>query len=132
MTETTIFLLTGYPRSGKTTSAAIMTRLLHPYRGRFAAILPGGINHTIDRIFSAEGNTPWVVDGWQTYEEAIALKASTTGRLITIEIAHTGTRPIELPMARTSHVIKNNGTIADLETQLAAMLRQYYPTVGSG
>lgn len=130
MSEYTIFLLTGYPRSGKTTASAIITRLLRPYGGRFAAILPAGVNQTIDRIYSMEGSIPWVVDGWQTYEEAVALKSSTQGRLITIEIIRAGTRPIELPMGRTSHIIENNGSIADLETQLGAMLRQYYPAAG--
>ena len=129
MTETTIILLTGFPRAGKTAACAIIMKLLRPFGGRYAAI-SGDVNAVLNRIYSAAGSIPWVIDGWQTYEEAIALKGGTAGRLITIEIKRAGTTPIELPMGRTSHVIENNDTLQDLEQQLAAMLRQYYPGAG--
>jgi hypothetical protein len=129
MTETTIFLLAGFPRAGKTAACAIITKLLRPFGGRYTAI-GGDVNAVLNRIYGAAGSIPWVVDGWQTYEEAIALKGGTAGRLITIEIKRAGAEWAELPMGRTSHVIENNGTLQDLERQLAAMLRQYYPGVG--
>ncbi len=126
----TVFLLTGFPRSGKTTASALLTKLLRPFGAQYIVIPPAGVEHTRNRILSSTHDHLWIVDGWQTYEEAIDLKASTKGRLITIEISRLGTTPIELPMCRTSHVIENNGTIADLERQLGAMARQYYPSAG--
>lgn len=125
----TLLLLTGFPRSGKTTAAALLTKLLRPFGAQYIVIPPAGVEHTLNRILSSNQHL-WIVDGWQTYEEAIELKSSTKGRLITIEISRTGTSSVELPMGRTSHVIENNGTIADLERQLGAMARQYYPSAG--
>ena len=125
----TIFLLAGFPRSGKTTASALLTKLLRPFGAQYAVIPTAGVEHTLNRILSSS-NHLWIVDGWQTYEEAIEFKSSTKGRLITIEITRVGTTPVELPMGRYSHSIENNGTIADLERQLGAMARQYYPGAG--
>ena len=127
--ETSILLLTGYPRSGKTTASALITKLLRPYGAKFAN-LTKGVNNVIDQIYSNPKSIPWIVDNWTTYDEAIELKGRADARLITITIDRPGASRLDLPMCRTSHVIENNGSIADLETQLGAMLRQYYPEAG--
>ena len=129
MSEYTIFLLTGFPRSGKTTAAALITKLLRPYGAKYGS-LTKGVSGIIDLIYSNPGSIPWIVDYWTTYEEAIELKGCADARLITITIERRGSVRMELPMGRTSHIIENNGSIADLEMQLGAMLRQYYPGAG--
>ena len=121
MSGNTIFLLTGTRGAGKTTAAALIKKLLGPHANYVS--LSKGIPVVIDKIYMA-GSNAIVVDDWQTYEEAIALK-SCGGSLITIEISRLCTEPKELPMGRTTHVIENNGTIKMLELQLAAALRQY-------
>ena len=126
MTDTTIFLFTGAPSAGKTTAAALIIKLLRPYAAKYAS-LTKGTNELIDQIYSHPQATPWVVDNWTTYEEAIELKGRACASLITITIERHGTLTTESPMGRTSHNIENNSTIADLERQLGAMLRQYYP-----
>lgn len=121
MSGNTIFLLTGSLGAGKTTAAALIKKLLGS-RVNYVS-LSKGIPFVIDKIYIA-GGAAIIVDDWQTYEEAIALK-SCGGSLITIEITRPHTELNGFPIGRTTHVIENNGTIKMLEIQLAAALRQY-------
>jgi hypothetical protein len=129
MSEYTIFLLTGASGAGKTVAAARIMKLLRPYNAKFASLITS-VDSVIERIYAIPDIVPWIVDNWTSYEEAVELKSRLGARLITIEIRRYGATATELPMGRFSHMIENNGTITDLEAQLGAMLRQYYPAAG--
>jgi hypothetical protein len=89
-----------------------------------------------EKILSKGPKNPWILHDWRFLHEAQSLKSILKPtRMITVRIERAVIVPMEIPSEReldyvlTTHTIENNGTLADLENDLAAMLRNYFPEV---
>lgn len=133
MSGRAIFLLTGKPCVGKTTAALLITKLLTASGAKYTKFTPTNevesVRKIVDQVYTAERiDVPWIVDDWTTYEEIIELKKTIgeSSLFISIKIVY-GEEHFDPKIGiNTTHTIENNGSIQDLEVQLAAMLRQYY------
>jgi energy-coupling factor transporter ATP-binding protein EcfA2 len=82
----------------------------------------------IDTVYSYPSSDTWIVHDWRSLEDASGLKSALDPAiLITVRIVRYGVAEDTADVGfKTSHTIVNDGSIQELEIQLAAMMRQYY------
>jgi hypothetical protein len=85
----------------------------------------------IDTVYSFPSSDTWIIHDWRFLEDASGLKSALDpAALITVRIVRSGVAEDSADVGlNTSHTIVNDGSIKDLEAQLAAMMRQYYGTL---
>lgn len=86
-----------------------------------------------DKIATTGLTDPWILHDWRFLAEAETLKRNLCPqRMITVRIVRSGVVPLDSPSEHEldglmmTHTIENDGTVSELEHQLAAMLRNYF------